>query len=846
MNFADRVKDFTSTTGTGPITLAGGTPAGYQGLSALGGVGTTFLYGIVGGSEWEVGVGVITGANTFSRAPESSSNGGELVNFSAGTKDFFCTLSAAQIAKLSSADIAFTTAVPLTRISGSYMPVTVVTGPLAFSPMAGAVRGAFAFAPLLADGVSSVTFPGFIEHSGSGGYDNRPNILNLVEFFNLGGVDWWSGSGAAVPVAIVSASVVTISLGASSSAVGVPVTVTVSTNNPLTGAQTESVALSANVAGSFAAGPVTLNASTGSVSTTFTPTAAGTVTITGTATGTPALASGTASYTATAADTTAPTLSAPTGASTGTTTASGTVTTDEANGTLFSMASTNATELSSAVIAGGAAQTITGTGGKSAAASGLAPATTYRMHYAHRDAAGNVATNATSSAAFTTAASATVPATMAAPVITAGDGSISIAWVAPSDGGSAILDATFTASTGQTATGATSPVTMAVPNGAAVTVTGKARNVIGSAAVASPASNIVTPAAVVVPAVSLVSRFNTTASSGLYTGALSGQSFGSTISPLAGGVLSKALLDNTDGSFVFRIAALAAPGAGANELHISIGGSDFPVEYGNASFALLCRTTGYGAYTAGASVTVANTLSAAVGDYVKVERLTGNLSVYVSKDGGATFPANQRIVTWAAPTTQLFAGVRFWNAGAIDSLTSTGMGTPIKTAINLTLMAGITEGGTVGAHTYTGNGTVAAYSAGQAAMVDKALTTAKNGSITIPISTIGTGKAAVVSSANATVSAPASTYLGIGSDNPYAAYNNGSANAALSAVTPASLDIMKWMRQGVVTRIAVSKDAGDSFVMTKEFTTGNNTSNNLQVFLTGTTTIGPIVGTGVA
>lgn len=94
---------------------------------------------------------------------------------------------------------------------------------------------------------------------------------------------------------------------------------------------------------------------------------------------------------------------------------------------------------------------------------------------------------------YTATASATVPATMAAPVITAGDGSVSIAWVAPSDGGSAILDATFTASTGQTVTSAANPATLTVPNGTAITVTGKARNAIGSAAAASPSSNSVTP-----------------------------------------------------------------------------------------------------------------------------------------------------------------------------------------------------------------------------------------------------------------------------------------------------------------------------------------------------------------
>jgi hypothetical protein len=197
---------------------------------------------------------------------------------------------------------------------------------------------------------------------------------------------------------------------------------------------------------------------------------------------------------ATPLDNTAPTLSSPTAAANGPNAATGTVTTNEGNGTLFSMASENASETSAAVIASGIQQAISSAGTKTVTVSGLTANTTYRLHHAHRDAAGNVATTATSSASFTTAAAAAVPSTMAAPVITAGDGQISIAWTQPAMNGGTFQDVTFTASTGQTATGTTSPTTMAVPNGTAVSVTGKARNSVGTAANASPASNIVTPA----------------------------------------------------------------------------------------------------------------------------------------------------------------------------------------------------------------------------------------------------------------------------------------------------------------------------------------------------------------
>lgn len=105
MNFIDRCKDVTTTTGAGPITLAGTPPTGFQTLPSLIAwpVGTMFVYGVAGGSEWESGVGTITALSTFSRAPTASSNGGALVNFSAGSKDFFVTVDATTIASLTAA-----------------------------------------------------------------------------------------------------------------------------------------------------------------------------------------------------------------------------------------------------------------------------------------------------------------------------------------------------------------------------------------------------------------------------------------------------------------------------------------------------------------------------------------------------------------------------------------------------------------------------------------------------------------------------------------------------------------------------------------------------------------------
>ena len=87
----DRVQETTTTTGTGTVTLAGAV-SGFQSFSAIGNGNTTY-YAIVGTTEWELGIGTYTSSGTtLSRDTVlSSSNSGSLVNFSAGSKNVFCT-----------------------------------------------------------------------------------------------------------------------------------------------------------------------------------------------------------------------------------------------------------------------------------------------------------------------------------------------------------------------------------------------------------------------------------------------------------------------------------------------------------------------------------------------------------------------------------------------------------------------------------------------------------------------------------------------------------------------------------------------------------------------------------
>ena len=94
----DRVKETSTTTGTGTFNLAGA-ETGYESFVSGVGTGNTTYYAIElnAAGEWEVGIGTVTSGSpdTLSRDTIiSSSNSDAAVTFSAGTKNVFCTLPA--------------------------------------------------------------------------------------------------------------------------------------------------------------------------------------------------------------------------------------------------------------------------------------------------------------------------------------------------------------------------------------------------------------------------------------------------------------------------------------------------------------------------------------------------------------------------------------------------------------------------------------------------------------------------------------------------------------------------------------------------------------------------------
>ena len=96
----DRVKETTTTTGTGTVSLGGAT-TGFETFAAGIGNSNTTYYVIAHqtANEWEVGLGTLDGdSSDLTRTTViSSSNSDSAVDFAAGTKDVFCTVPASKL-----------------------------------------------------------------------------------------------------------------------------------------------------------------------------------------------------------------------------------------------------------------------------------------------------------------------------------------------------------------------------------------------------------------------------------------------------------------------------------------------------------------------------------------------------------------------------------------------------------------------------------------------------------------------------------------------------------------------------------------------------------------------------
>ena len=116
----DRVKETTSTAGTGTYALAGAAD-GFETFASVGDGNTTY-YGCSDGSDFEVGIGTYTASGTTLARTTilQSSNGDNAVNWGTGTRTIFCTLPAEKMSFLdASGNLIAANGSALTNLNGS-------------------------------------------------------------------------------------------------------------------------------------------------------------------------------------------------------------------------------------------------------------------------------------------------------------------------------------------------------------------------------------------------------------------------------------------------------------------------------------------------------------------------------------------------------------------------------------------------------------------------------------------------------------------------------------------------------------------------------------------------------
>lgn len=222
---ADRVKETTTTAGTGTVTLLGAS-TGFQSFAVIGNANTTY-YTIAGQttSEWEVGIGTYTlSGTTLARTTVLANSAGTqptALTFSAGTKDVFVTYPSGKSVNLDASGNATALGTPVAFVG------TNITG-----TASGLTAGNVTTNANLTGAVTSV--------------GNATSLGSFTSAQLLGALTDETGTGAAVFA--TSPTLVTPALGTPSALVGTNITGTasgltagnVTTNANLTGAVTSS------------------------------------------------------------------------------------------------------------------------------------------------------------------------------------------------------------------------------------------------------------------------------------------------------------------------------------------------------------------------------------------------------------------------------------------------------------------------------------------------------------------------------------------------------------------------------------------------------------------------------
>lgn len=215
MKFADSVKQTASLTSTATITL-GAAATGFRTLAqaitdtagkleqvAVGDIICMRVEDVADASKWEIRLFTITAPGALTgQSIVSSSAAGAAVTFD-GSVTVLCTVPSSHLARTSVDSYpSFSQSVPLTQPGTAWMPQYAVTGALAFTPAAGAVKGAFASIPFIHDGASAITFPGFTQHGSSIDFVSGKDMPWTAVCWYDGVRYWYQLSQAANPIAI--------------------------------------------------------------------------------------------------------------------------------------------------------------------------------------------------------------------------------------------------------------------------------------------------------------------------------------------------------------------------------------------------------------------------------------------------------------------------------------------------------------------------------------------------------------------------------------------------------------------------------------------------------------------
>lgn len=713
MTIADRVKDSTTTTGTGAFALAGAPEMNFRPfLTDPIVVGSVVPYAANHRTlnEWESGFGTLTAALTLARTTVTANHLGTTapIHFSEGTKDVSCDLTAEFMKRFASVDSASTTAVANTEVSAvlivdagvvkqipvddfvatlgtnpsvfdapfstviplsqpgtAFMPQQSVAGVLDFTVGTDPVRGSLVYLRLVANGTNAPTFTGFKEWGGSLGYDNRNGIVNQVQFF-FDGIDYWYSISQAVGAVAVDNVAPTITSAAVANTTPSIVRLTMS---EAIDAAYPCVASAFTIGGHTGSGNVAISGIYvdvtvtapfvyGEAARTVTYTQPGTNNlrdITGNLLGTTATPVPIANNVAAPATKPA-TMAAPV-ATAGQLSAS----------VAFVMPANGGSAITNVTIVASTGQSASGMTSPIAIPMPGGTAVTFTAYATNGVGPGDASPASNS---VTPSSAATEPAAPTIGTAVAGDGYVDVAYTANSDGGSAILDATATLSTGETATGTTSPIRVAAANGTARTATVKTRNAVGTSA-ASAASNSVTPAAPTETVPRMRAGFTNLTETGTgpyqYTALNSADFTGA-----KGGILNLALQSGVDGSFAVTKSTTATVHNDQPLLGVNPGTT--LLAFGSMPVCVLHSTASpynYQVLELGVSKAVVNAVPAAFGDVIRLRRAGSTLVSEVSKDSGATWTT--LYTSTGQSTGALYYQIILKTAAKVENLTAVGL-----------------------------------------------------------------------------------------------------------------------------------------------------------------------------